>query len=72
MRRSNFSATLRNMEQKQPNDQAQRSRRWRAGVKERLDQIQAELGEQRQQLTALTELLGVELTRSAPTTEHRR
>ena len=43
-------------------DQAERSRRWREGVKQRLDQIQAELraigAGIDQQLVALTERLG--------------
>jgi hypothetical protein len=43
-------------------DQADRSRRWREGVKQRLDQIQAELREIgagiEQQLAALTDRLG--------------
>jgi hypothetical protein len=60
---SNFPDTLRNMDRKPGiQDQADRSRRWREGVKQRLDQIQAELREIgagiEQQLAALTDRLG--------------
>jgi hypothetical protein len=63
LRASNFPDTLRNMDQKHgAQDQADRSRRWREGVKQRLDQIQAELRELgagiEQRLAVLTDRLG--------------
>ena len=54
-------------------DQTERSRKWRAGFATRLDVIEqrtAALPEIQAQLAALTELLGIELTRTTPP-EHR-
>ena len=41
------------------------------GTSRKLDRVLAELGEQREQLAALTELLGVELQRQVPTDPRR-
>jgi hypothetical protein len=59
---SNYPDTLRNMDRKPVvHDQTSRSRRWRAGIATRLDEIKAELREIQvgieQQLAALTDRL---------------
>jgi hypothetical protein len=51
-------------------DGAERQQRMRVGTARKLDRIIDELDDQRQQLRALTELLGVELSR--PTQDPRR